>query len=50
MLISFIQIQYSWVEHDEGFVTIADDAAGLSPEEEAIVAQMMGGDLKDILI
>lgn len=47
MLISFIQIQYSWVEHDEGFVTIADDAAGLSPEEEAIVAQMMGGDQQE---
>eukprot|EP00977_Amphora_coffeiformis_P001852 scaffold353_cov185-Amphora_coffeaeformis.AAC.80 len=29
------------VQHDAGYVTVADDAPGLSPEDEALVASMM---------
>ena len=29
------------VQHDAGYVTVADDALGLSPEDEALVASMM---------
>jgi len=35
------------VQHDEGYVTVADGAAGLTPEEEAVVAAMMGGDKQE---
>jgi len=35
------------VQHDAGFVTVADGAPGLSPEEEAVVAAMMGGDKQE---
>ena len=38
---------YSLVQHDAGFVTVADGAPGLSPEEEAVVAAMMGGDKQE---
>jgi essential nuclear protein 1 len=38
---------YSLVQHDAGFVTVADGAQGLSPEEEAVVAAMMGGDKQE---
>lgn len=37
-----------YVTHDAGgFVTVADGAPGLSPEEEAVVAAMMGGDKQE---
>lgn len=35
------------IQHDAGYVTIADGAEGLTPEEEAIVASMMGGDQRE---
>ncbi len=34
---------HSLVQHDAGYVTVADGAPGLTPEEEKIVAEMMGG-------
>jgi essential nuclear protein 1 len=34
------------VQHDEGYVTVAD-GVGLTPEEEAVVAAMMGGDKQE---
>jgi len=37
----------SLVQHDDGYVTVADGAPGLSPEEEAVVAAMMGGDKQE---
>jgi Bystin. len=40
-------IQYSLVQHDAGYVTVVDGAPGLSPEEEAVVAAMMGGDRQE---
>lgn len=38
---------HSLVQHDAGFVTVADGAQGLSPDEEAVVAAMMGGDKQE---
>lgn len=35
------------VHHDAGYVTIHDNLEGLSPEEERIVAAMMGGDKQE---
>mmetsp|Transcript_14559 Transcript_14559/g.20766 ORF Transcript_14559/g.20766 Transcript_14559/m.20766 type:complete len:494 (-) Transcript_14559:250-1731(-) len=35
------------VKHDAGYVTISDNAAGLSAEEEKVVAQMMGNNTEE---
>lgn len=35
------------IQHDAGYVTIAENAPGLSAEEEAVVAAMMGGGKKE---
>ena len=38
---------YSLIQHEGGFVTLSENAPGLSPEEEAVVAAMMGGDREE---
>ena len=35
------------VHHDAGYVTVADDAPGLSPEDEALVASMMKNPMEE---
>lgn len=35
------------IQHDAGYVTIAENAPGLSAEEEAVVAAMMGGNKEE---
>lgn len=35
------------IQHDAGYVTIAENAPGLTAEEEAIVAAMMGGEKEE---
>ncbi len=42
-----IQHPCSLVQHDAGYVTVAEGAPGLSPEEEKIVAEMMGGNRQE---
>ena len=34
--------QHSMVQHDAGYVTVVEGTEGLSPDEEAVVASMMG--------
>lgn len=39
--------EVEYIQHDAGYVTITDDAMGLSPEDEALVASMMKNPMEE---
>lgn len=41
-LLLYLRI-YSYIENDQGYVNVKEGTIGLTPEDEAIVASMMGG-------